>query len=373
MTCPLNAGPSYRSTLAAKLSALTEECCVRAAGTLGCADGRITLRQTASDMVGRLDDGPRARMEADTIMATETEPKSSPLSAPLAKVDWAKAGRLLLFAAIAIAAIGLAAWPAVVVARGTQLTTAHRAAAAWTALLVVAALAIVAQVILAWYQASLSAALPVRRRGLKAAVIGKDGRASTSKTQVVLWTAAVVWALVDLLLLARAYPGGSLFINAATTNWRPEYLVLLGLPVAAAATAKAVVAGANSGQGPASSKSSDTNSMAKIASRLNVTSALNVKRVYVRDPADEKGFFAGVAELFTGDDNAVDWGDLQYVVFTLITLAYFVIQFLVRPADGLPAVPAALLTLMGVSASGYAANKIVQTKVNTTEAPTDGQ
>jgi hypothetical protein len=236
---------------------------------------------------------------------------------------------------------------------------------------VVAALAVVAEVILRWYQAPLSAKLPFRSRGLKAAVIGKDLRASTSKTQVVLWTAAVVWALVDLLLLARAYSGGGLF-TYAVTNWRPEYLVLLGLPVAAAATAKAVVAGANSGQGPATS---DPNSMAKIASTLNVTGALNVKRVYVRDPArpDEKGFFAGVAELFTGDDNAVDWGDLQYVVFTLITLAYFVIQFLARPADGLPAVPAALLTLMGVSASGYAANKIVQTKVNTQEAPTDGQ
>ena len=57
----------------------------------------------------------------------------------------------------------------------------------------------------------------------------------------------------------------------------------------------------------------------------------------------------------------------------MITLAYFAIQFLARPADGLPAVPAALLTLMGVSASGYAANKIVQTKVNTQEASADGQ
>jgi hypothetical protein len=304
-----------------------------------------------------------------------SETKNSSLAAAPSKTPagWATVSSRWGFAAIAIAAVALAAWPAVVVARGTQLTTAHRAAAAWTALLVVAALAVVAQVVLTWYQARLSAApgqpaLAGRRQGLKAAVIGKDGRASTSKTQVVLWTAAVVWALVDLLLLARAYPGGSLFTNAVTSNWRPEYLVLLGLPVAAAATAKAVVAGANSGQGPAIS---DPDSMMKIASRLNVTSSLNVKRVYVRDPAgqDVKGFFAGVAELFTGDDNTVDWADLQYVIFTLITLAYFAIQLLAQPAYGLPPVPAALLTLMGVSASGYAANKIVSTKVNTQEAP----
>jgi len=148
--------------------------------------------------------------------------------------------------------VGVAAWLTVVVSRGTQFTTAHRAASAWTALLVVAALAIVAQVILLWYQSRLPGVagvapgqptLAYRRRGLKAAVMGQDGRASTSKTQVVLWTAAVVWALVDLLMLARAYHGANLFTNAVTSNWRPEYLVLLGVPIAAATTAKAAVAG----------------------------------------------------------------------------------------------------------------------------------
>jgi hypothetical protein len=61
-------------------------------------------------------------------------------------------------------------------------------------------------------------------------------------------------------------------------------------------------------------------------------------------------------------DGAVAWADLQYVVFTMITLAYFAVQFLARPTDGLPAVPTALLTLMGVSATAYAANKVVNTK-----------
>ncbi len=267
---------------------------------------------------------------------------------------------------LAIAAVGVAAWLTVVVARGTHFTTAHRAAAAWTALLVVAALAIVAQVILLWYQSRLPGTegaapgyttLAYRRRGLKAAMIGQDGRASTSKTQVVLWTAAVVWALVSLLLLARAYHGGNLFTSAVTSNWRPEYLVLLGLPVAAATTAKAVVAGANSGQGPASSKT--------------IAGGSNASRVYVRDPVREGvwGFLAGVAELFTGDDDAVAWADLQYVVFTSITLAYFASQFLAQPTAGLPPVPAALLTLMGVSSTGYAANKIVSTKVSTKAPP----
>jgi hypothetical protein len=249
-----------------------------------------------------------------------------------------------------------------VVARGTDLNTAHKAAAAATAVLVVAALAVLAHVILHWYQARMIGAagstpaektLAFRRRGLKAAIIGQDGRASTSKTQVVLWTAAVVWALIDLLLLARAYPGGNLFTNALTKNWRPEYLVLLGLPVAAATTAKAVVAGSNSGHGPAPTDSSSAQK-----------GRLRLDRVYTRDPvsAGVWGVVTGMAELLTGDDGAVAWADLQYVVFTLITLVYFAVQLLARPTDGLPPVPAALLTLMGVSATAYAANKIVNTK-----------
>lgn len=128
-------------------------------------------------------------------------------------------------------------------------------------------------------------------------------RASTSKAQVALWTAAVVWALVDLLLLARAYPGGKLLTSAVTANWRPEYLVLLGLPVAAATMAKVTVA-----------------------------------------------------------NGTIAWADLQYVVFTLITLVYFTVQLLALPTDGLPAVPAAFLTLMGVSATAYTANKVASTK-----------
>jgi hypothetical protein len=163
----------------------------------------------------------------------------------------------------------------------------------------------------------------------------------------VLWTGAVVWALIDLLLLARAYPGENLFASAVTTNWRPEYLVLLGLPVAAATTAKAVVAGANSGRGPVAAKA-----------------ARKHDSVYVRDPVEPGiwGFVAGTAELLTGDDGTVAWADLQYVIFTLITLVYFAVQFLAQPTEGLPSVPAALLTLTGVSSTTYVANKIVNTK-----------
>jgi hypothetical protein len=72
------------------------------------------------------------------------------------------------------------------------------------------------------------------------------------------------------------------------------------------------------------------------------------------------GILPGLAELITDETGALAWPDLQYVVFTLITLATFCAQILANPTDGLPPVPAALLTLMGVSSTGYVANKVVQ-------------
>jgi hypothetical protein len=228
-----------------------------------------------------------------------------------------------------------------------------------------------AHVILLWYQSGLAdgpasepdqETLDFRRRGLKAAVMGQDGRASTSKTQVALWTAAVVWALIDLLLLARSYPGGNLFTGTVTSNWRPEYLVLLGLPVGAATAAFAAVSGSNGGKGPVPSTDPAG------------TPGPQAVRVYVRNPvpAYGSGFVRGLAELITADDGIVAWADLQYVVFTLITFIYFLIQVLSQPQNGLPPVPAALLTLMGVSAAGYTAKKVVDTSGTVPTSPTSG-
>src|SRR5690349_12251475 len=62
-------------------------------------------------------------------------------------------------------------------------------------------------------------------------VNGRDGRWSTSKTSVLLWTYALWFAFLTILPLptARGLQGGFL---------RPNYLVLSGIPPAAAVTAK---------------------------------------------------------------------------------------------------------------------------------------
>lgn len=256
---------------------------------------------------------------------------------------------------IACVLVAASIWVCIAVGRARDFSYAHRAAAAGGALLVLLTMAVLAEIILLWYQSRLPAApgpplspnVAFRLQGLKAAIIGQDGRASTSKTGVASWTGAVVTGLVNMLLLARSFPGGNLFTGAVTSNWRAEYLVLLGLPVAAATAAKAAVATSNGGNGPYTS-----------ADPLAQTGT------YVRDPvpANIKGVIAGIAELITGDDGRVAWADLQYVIFTLITLVYFVTQLLAQPQNGLPAVPGTLLTLMGVSAGAYTANKMVSTR-----------
>ncbi len=246
-------------------------------------------------------------------------------------------------------AIGFCVWAALL----TTYTIGNRTVAAVAALLAMMALAAIAQAVLLTYQrqarggTAVTTNLEFRQRGLKAAFIGDDGRASTSKTGIVVWTGAVVTALIYLLLLSRTVPGQSLFLGALNQNWRPEYLVLLGLPAAAATAAVAAVKTSNHGQGP------DRISAGETPTPGRYTRQLVPNNIY--------GFSQGLAELITDDSGIIAWADLQYVAFNVITLVYFVSQVLSTPTNGLPPIPAALLTLMGVSATTYAANKGIET------------
>jgi hypothetical protein len=290
-----------------------------------------------------------------------------------------------LFGAVVVllVAIALVAW----VASIASSSPGHRAAAAAVALFLVLSVGLVVHVGLLLYQSSLpfgrmslAAAkansdnnVRFRRQGLKAAFVGADGRVSTSKSQVFLWTAFLIAGFTYLLILTRSYPGGTLFTRAVTTNWHPEYLVLVGLPVAAATIAAGAVKGSNSGIGPVS-KSDAAAVVANAAQGVPATqlthtslSGVQIKtlgsspRLYMRDPvpANVRGFLTGLAELVTNDDGTLAWPDLQYTAFTIVTLISFCAQLVANPATGLPPVPAALLTLMGVSSAGYVANKVV--------------
>ena len=195
--------------------------------------------------------------------------------------------------------------------------------------------------------ASVSAAVDKRRIGLKALVVGTDGRTSTSKVQAVLWSYAVLFAFAYMLLLGRVLVGGShaprlgglanSFLQFASVSLQPEYVAMLGLPIAGAVAAKAL------------------------------TTGKTAREELLKPPSDKSGIVRGVAEVVTDDNGQADLLDFQYAAFNLIALAYFFTTFVTvtsaNPGEGLPAIPPTLLALSGVSTVTYVTKKAMESGV----------
>src|SRR5713226_8616457 len=146
-------------------------------------------------------------------------------------------------------------------------------------------------------------------------ILGADNRTSTSKTFVLMWTLLVAWALLALLIageflsqhdcvakkmcdsdgIGQLQLGWAQFLS---TGLDGAYLVLLGIPAAAAVGAKAIT-------------------QSKVDS--------GARPVVPTTPADAK-ISARVIQVFSADDGSTDIGDLQYVIFNLLTGAYFVAE-----------------------------------------------
>jgi hypothetical protein len=165
-----------------------------------------------------------------------------------------------------------------------------------------------------------------KQHGLAGLFIGVDNRTSTSKLQALLWTYAILWALLSVLFGA----GVEDFDEIIGDELRDEYLLLLGGPYAVAIGAKAIT-------------------------------TYNVNRDKIEKPQKKQEntgrVDARLAEVVTNDQEAVDLGDFQYVAFTVLTLGYFAWAFIDSPGDGLPPIPGTLLVLMGVSQATYLAKK----------------
>ena len=153
-------------------------------------------------------------------------------------------------------------------------------------------------------------------------VNGKDGRWSTSKTSTVLWTYAVWFAFLTILL----HTNGKGLEHAIV---KQQYLVLLGVPVATAVIAKGLT-------------------QSKVESGKVVTKAPD---------GTETNVAAGVGQLVADDTGQPAILDFQYFGFNLLLLAYFLVRFLGDQAAGLPDLPDSLVALTGVSAAGYVAKK----------------
>lgn len=197
-----------------------------------------------------------------------------------------------------------------------------------------------------------------RRRGVKALVIGADGRASTSKLQVLLWTFAVLYALTFLLIWGRSVGCGGeersdpVCQGAITTRSAldrlveapldTEYYALLGLPTAAAIAAKAMT-------------------QSKVGSGRMTKDTIDAdieRRGNQRDKGS--GVIKGVAEIVTNDRGETDLIDFQYLAFNLVALGYFTLEFVDSPSAGLPEIPPTLLALSGVAVAAYSGKKALE-------------
>lgn len=167
------------------------------------------------------------------------------------------------------------------------------------------------------------------------AVIGADGRVSTSYVTTALWTLLVAFALA--YMTARTWfqhetglfdgfiPGSKPDATHTTQIW-DDYLVLLGGPFAALVLARGIV----------SSKVED-------------------QTVQKTTPDDGT---AALKQALTDDSDNVDLVDSQYLLFNIVALGYVIVGL--ASTTRLPSIPAVLLALTGSSAATYVVNKAVQ-------------
>jgi hypothetical protein len=215
-----------------------------------------------------------------------------------------------------------------------------------------------------------------RRSGLKGLVVGADGRASTSQVQVAIWSTALGFGLLLLLLVGRTpncawaaagpHTGscpanpmeGVSFNDLLGSGFRWEYLLVLGWPVALAVTAKQQVLKALS-QIDARTGALEDPTLPKAGSPEAVGTD---PAVQVKTPATEPasiGVLPGLRDVVTDDRGRGALLDAQYFLFTLLTVGYFVLEIVTHPSRGLPQLPAALLVLMGIAGGGYLSGKVL--------------
>jgi hypothetical protein len=171
---------------------------------------------------------------------------------------------------------------------------------------------------------------PQRGRYFRALVVGADNRWSTSKFQAVLWTYAILWGLIALML-AKGFrnPGGWTALTEMPARDWDTYLILLGGPFAAAVLAKYITA-----------EKVDNGTVQKTVA-----------------PAEGPSVLGGLGEVVSDDAGRADLVDSQYLAFTLVALSYFLVTLWWNLSKGFPNLPDILVGLTSVSAASYVAKK----------------
>jgi hypothetical protein len=169
--------------------------------------------------------------------------------------------------------------------------------------------------------------------GLASLVAGKDRRASNSKIQVLLWTLLLGGIFAFIAAYSAMVPGhefqcpsdpGTFCVPHDPDNWAP-FLVLLGVPAAAAVTAKGLVSYKVSNGTLQKSEADQTKS----------------------------------AQVVSNDNGQTDIVDVQYLLFNLVAFSFVFGAFLFE--HELKPVPDLLLGLTSTAAATYVLNKALVT------------
>jgi IPT/TIG domain len=192
-------------------------------------------------------------------------------------------------------------------------------------------------------------------RGISGLIMGRDNRGSTSKAQALVWTIAVSFALVSLLLRDPT--------KISDANLSQDYLYLLGFPAAALVGSKGVAVekisnGTVSKTPRAKTKSSDPAATDNV-SAANTTAAQRAKAQTAQDTSPWRSFTSVLGDIFADDTGNVSLHDTQLVVFTLIAVAWYLVTFFKTPTAPFPDLPDTLLVLTGVATATYVGGKLV--------------
>lgn len=198
-------------------------------------------------------------------------------------------------------------------------------------------------------------------------VIGTDGRPSTSKFQLLVWTAAVVFAFLAVYEL-RCSHGDFTGLPGLPQN----LLIAMGISVATAVSAKSIAVKA---QEKSDAQAEDAAAAAAVAAPViaaAVAPANGPPAGVVAAPVAVVG--VDKSGIFSGDDGMPDLGKVQVVLWTFIGVGVFLsavfalVQNCPDPATGkcdltklmLPDIGQTLMILMGLGHATYVGKKIAE-------------
>jgi hypothetical protein len=178
-------------------------------------------------------------------------------------------------------------------------------------------------------------------RGFRALYAGLDGRWSTSKVQVVMWTYAILYGLIALFVLdeldERTEKGGGFVFSSLDLEDHQQYLLLLGGPFAAAVLAKGIT-----------------------TSKVAAGDVVKPGAPPIEDAGNTPGFLFGLRDVISSDSGRTDLIDFQYFLFNLLALGIFFVALVPDLPDGLPDLSEFLVGLTSASALAYVTKKGVE-------------